>query len=84
MTDKSQSNVTRTEYEKEKIAALLREYFKRRAETVSLQAEIETKYPDIAETLRAELPDMKALHDNAQKQMEAMSSTRSSGGENVD
>jgi len=77
MTDKSQNangGVTRTDYEKEKIAALMREYFKRRAETVSLQAEIETKYPKVAEKLRSELPDMKALHEDAEKKMEAMSS----------
>lgn len=63
--DKQKKNVSRVHYEKEKIAALLVDYFQRRAELASLQAEIETKYPKVAERLHEELPDMKAMHEHS-------------------
>lgn len=63
--DKQKQGVTRTDYEKEKIAALLVDYFQRRADVIALQAEIETKYPEVAERLREQLPDMKAVHEHS-------------------
>ena len=80
-TRREDDQITRTDYEKEKIAVLLREYFKKRADTAALQAEIENKYPDIAAQLREELPDMKALHEHAEAMIEAMAKNQSDDDE---